>query len=338
MAAAENPNSRADSAWTQNAPGSLSRLTVPGGPERRRRRRASSSTCSARRPRSRSPGFLWPATRRAPRPRPQSPAAPAWPSEPDPPVKAGEAGPARGPPTTRRHSSRARRQPRSRNDDQGPARDCRPRSRDVAVCCPTPFSTTSSGGAREPYDRPMPYLVPDAGVVAAIDAPPTPAPVLGPGGRFLLLVRYESHPPVSLLAKPHLALAGVRLDPEIRGRQRTVPLTGITVIRLADGVHTEVQLPPGAVVSVPGWSPDGYRFAFTMDEPDGIAVWVGDARTAPPEPLTGLRVSDTLSGGQLDRNWPGPVEPRRGELAGASGTAVGVSRRIGCRPRRATGR
>ena len=130
----------------------------------------------------------------------------------------------------------------------------------------------------------MPYRVPDAGVVAAIDAPPTPAAVLGPGGRFLLLVRYESHPPVSLLAKPHLGLAGVRLDPEIRGRQRTVQPTGITVIRLADSVHTEVELPPGAVVSIPSWSPDGYRFAFTMDEPDGSRFGLVMRGTARPSP------------------------------------------------------
>ncbi len=66
----------------------------------------------------------------------------------------------------------------------------------------------------------MPYKTPEREVVTIIDAPPTPVALLAPGGRFLALVRYESHPPVALLARPYLPLAGIRIDPVLAGRQR----------------------------------------------------------------------------------------------------------------------
>src|SRR5262249_5862638 len=55
----------------------------------------------------------------------------------------------------------------------------------------------------------------------------------------------------------------------------------------------------GARPSVPTWAPDGRRFAFTMDEPDGIAVWVADADSATARQVPGLRVRDVLGGDPL---------------------------------------
>jgi len=140
------------------------------------------------------------------------------------------------------------------------------------------------------------YLTPASDIVSIIDAPPTPAAVLGPGRRFVALVHYESHPPVDYLARPYLPLAGLRLDPAIGGRQRTRRLTGFSVIALPAGQPRQIELPPGKSVSVPVWAPDGRRFAFTMDEPDGIAVWVADAQAATAAEVPSLRVRDVLGG------------------------------------------
>jgi dipeptidyl aminopeptidase/acylaminoacyl peptidase len=145
----------------------------------------------------------------------------------------------------------------------------------------------------------VPYKTPERDVVAIIDAPPTPVALLAPGGRYVALVHYESHPPVSLLARPYLALAGIRIDPALPGRQRVRRLTGLSVLRLADGVERAVPLPDGAQPSVPAWAPDGRMFAFTVDEADGIGVWVGDAQAATAWQVPGLRVRDVLGGDPL---------------------------------------
>ncbi len=142
----------------------------------------------------------------------------------------------------------------------------------------------------------MAYQTPASDIVAIIDAPPTPVAALGPGRRFAVLVHYESHPPVDLLARPFLSLAGIRVDPAIAGRQRTRRLTGLSVLSTADGNIRPLDLPEGRSVSVPVWAPDGVRFAFTVDEADGVAVWVADAQAAMATQVPGLRVRDTLGG------------------------------------------
>jgi dipeptidyl aminopeptidase/acylaminoacyl peptidase len=184
------------------------------------------------------------------------------------------------------------------------------------------------------------YQVPDSDIVSIIDAPPTPAASLAPGRRFVALVHYESHPPISQLARPYLALAGLRIDPALGGRQRTRRMTGLSVIALPGGQPRRIELPEGRSVSMPVWAPDGRRFAFTVDDPDGIAVWIADAQAATAAEVPGLRVRDVLGGdptsiGSTVR-WardgatllalgspappeplgPAPIEPRTEETSG----------------------
>ena len=140
----------------------------------------------------------------------------------------------------------------------------------------------------------MPFSVPDADIVSAIDAPPTPAALPAPGGRFLLLVAYQVHPPIAVLARPHRSLAGLRVEPVTGRRQRTRRVNGLSVLRVSDGAMTALHLPPDPQVSLPVWAPDGQRFAFTIDEPGGIGVWVGDAGSPDVAQVPGLFVRDAL--------------------------------------------
>ncbi len=142
----------------------------------------------------------------------------------------------------------------------------------------------------------MAYRTPADDIVSIIDAPPTPVAALAPGRRFAALVHYESHPPVTMLARPFLSLAGIRVDPTLPGRQRTRRLTGLSVLSTASGQIRPLELPAGKSVSVPVWAPDGIRFAFTVEEPDGVAVWVADAQSAIATEVPSLRVRDVLGG------------------------------------------
>jgi dipeptidyl aminopeptidase/acylaminoacyl peptidase len=142
----------------------------------------------------------------------------------------------------------------------------------------------------------VPYATPADDVVSIIDAPPTPLVRLAPGGVHLALVHYEAHPPVAMLAKPYLPLAGIRIDPVLGGRRRLRRVTGISVLRIADGVQRPLPLPAGVQVGQPVWAPDGRHLVFTVDEPDGIGVWVADAETATASQVPGLLVRDVLGG------------------------------------------
>ena len=140
----------------------------------------------------------------------------------------------------------------------------------------------------------MAFLIPDAEVVSIIDAPPTPLAFAAPDEAFVVLVHYEAHPPIAMLAKPRLSLAGLRLDSALGGRQRTRRLTALSVLRIADGAQRALVLPPGAQVSAPVWAADGSRFAFTVDEAAGIGVWTCAASDGEPIQVPGLRVRDVL--------------------------------------------
>ncbi|HEY3904542.1 MAG TPA: prolyl oligopeptidase family serine peptidase [Streptosporangiaceae bacterium] len=145
----------------------------------------------------------------------------------------------------------------------------------------------------------LPFSLPDSDVTAIIDAPPTPLIVPSPDEKYLIVVGYEAHPPVSMLARPILRLAGLRLDPALGARQRTRRFSSLSVLRISDGSLRPLALPASAQVSLPAWAPDGHRFAFMVDEADeadGVGVWLADASTdEDPVQVPGLRVVDVLS-------------------------------------------
>ncbi|HEX7270159.1 MAG TPA: hypothetical protein VF256_22420, partial [Streptosporangiaceae bacterium] len=142
----------------------------------------------------------------------------------------------------------------------------------------------------------MPYATPGADITPIIDAPPTPITYLAPGGRFLALVHHESHPPIAMLARPYLPLAGIRVDQRLGARRRVRRLTGLSVVRTGDGTETPLNLPAESQVGAPIWAPDGRRFAFSLDRVDGIGLWIADAATGEAGPVPGLTIRDVLGG------------------------------------------
>jgi dipeptidyl aminopeptidase/acylaminoacyl peptidase len=142
----------------------------------------------------------------------------------------------------------------------------------------------------------VPYATPPARIMPVIDAPPTPGISLAPGGRYVALIQHEAHPPVAMLARPYLALAGIRVDPHLGARRRLRRAAGLSVLRVSDGTERALVLPEGAQVGTPNWAPDGRRFAVTVDRPDGVGLWTADAETGEATEIAGLTVCDVLGG------------------------------------------
>ena len=142
----------------------------------------------------------------------------------------------------------------------------------------------------------MPYATPPADVMPVIDAPPPPIVSMGPGGRYLAFVHYTAHPEVAMLARPYLALAGLRIDQRLRARRRLRRAGRLSVLRIAGGPERFLALPDAAQVGYPAWAADGRRFAFTVDRADGVGVWIADAETGEAAALPGLTVCDVLGG------------------------------------------
>jgi dipeptidyl aminopeptidase/acylaminoacyl peptidase len=141
----------------------------------------------------------------------------------------------------------------------------------------------------------MSYRSPSDDIVRAIDAPMTPAAIASPDGAWLALVEPRGHPPIAWLARPFLRLGGVRVDPARGGQHRTLPLGGISLLRVSDGATLRLALPEGGI-GLPVWSRDSTRLAVSVDGPEGIELWIVDARSGQTRALSGVRLNDVLSG------------------------------------------
>jgi len=136
-------------------------------------------------------------------------------------------------------------------------------------------------------NEPESYRQPPAAIVKMLESPPTPAVSLNPQRTTMILIDREAMPPISELAKPMLKLAGDRINPQTNGPFNTTRLLGFTLKDVATGTERPIALPPGTVVGMPSWSPDGTRFAFTVTKDNGIELWAGDVASATAKSLTG---------------------------------------------------
>jgi dipeptidyl aminopeptidase/acylaminoacyl peptidase len=146
-----------------------------------------------------------------------------------------------------------------------------------------PQSASSSG-----------YLVPPKVIVDILDAAPTPAVAVAPGGRTIALQTRRGMPTIAELAQPIHRIAGARISPRTNGRQqRGGNITAITLKSVADGTERKVTLPPDPNVGHVSFSPDGKQLAFTNTKENAIELWVADVATGQAKLLSG---TDRLNG------------------------------------------
>lgn len=121
---------------------------------------------------------------------------------------------------------------------------------------------------------------------------------LSPNDRHFLNTTSEGLVELTRLARPYHRLAGLAIDPAAsRSRGLTTTSTsGMEFIDGSTGAVTRVQVPSGARVSGPSWSPSGDQIAFLVHTDRESHVWVADvpggrARQVSRTPLLATRVS-----------------------------------------------
>jgi dipeptidyl aminopeptidase/acylaminoacyl peptidase len=102
--------------------------------------------------------------------------------------------------------------------------------------------------------------------------------------------------PMKTFSKPFHELGGVFVDFKAN-RARTLTIrnnAGLQIISAADGSKKPIQIPAGARVSNPTWSPDGTTIAFFVHGEDATHIYVADAATGKSRQLTKTPVLATL--------------------------------------------
>ena len=138
------------------------------------------------------------------------------------------------------------------------------------------FALSTSTAHSAPADG---YKLPPKEIVDVLDAPPTPQAVPSPRGEWLLFVERPAMPSIEDLLRPWVGLAGMRLDPALNATQQLSFAKGLSVLDVASGRTTRIELPAGARVMDARWSHEGGRIAFTLASEHAVELWFADART-----------------------------------------------------------
>ena len=163
----------------------------------------------------------------------------------------------------------------------------------------TPGVGTAQTGNTEEQLRAETYVRPPEEIAQAIEAPRHLNVQLGnpsPDGTHLLATPGMAARPMSLFAKPFYRLGGLQID-RAANRDRRLTLrasAGINIVNRETGNTTEVQVPVGAGVTSPSWSPDGTQVAFLVHLEDATHIFVADRATGRSRQITRTPVLATL--------------------------------------------
>ena len=117
-----------------------------------------------------------------------------------------------------------------------------------------------------------------------------------PDRKLFLTEQTEGLPSVMTFGKPHYYFGGLQVDFKAN-RARTLTTrggTGLTLIDPLTGKSTAIDVPKGATVSSPAWSPDGKQLAYIANTDVASQVFVADVATAKSVQVTKTPLLATL--------------------------------------------
>ncbi|OYV72822.1 MAG: hypothetical protein B7Z72_03915, partial [Gemmatimonadetes bacterium 21-71-4] len=128
------------------------------------------------------------------------------------------------------------------------------------------------------------YVTPPAEIATLVTAPwyrNVTLTLQSPDRTHFLRQESDGMPSVQGFGKFHYYFGGLQVDPAAnRARVLTMRASaGLSLIDATTGKTTTVEIPKGATVSSPSWSPDSRRVAYIANFPDASYVYVADAAT-----------------------------------------------------------
>lgn len=164
-----------------------------------------------------------------------------------------------------------------------------------------PLTAQQNGELQELRDRlaKETYVTPPPAIARLVTAPRYLNVTLaepGPDRRRILRLVSGGLPPVTTFGKRWHNLAGLQLDPRAN-RARTLTTrasAGLEIVDAVTGRAVAVEVPQGATVSSPQWSPDGSQVALLANFDDATYAYVADAATGRSRRLAPAPVLATL--------------------------------------------
>jgi dipeptidyl aminopeptidase/acylaminoacyl peptidase len=164
-----------------------------------------------------------------------------------------------------------------------------------------PLDAQQNGELQELRDRLAreAYVTPLAEIARLVTAPRhlnVTLTDLGPDRRRVLKPLSGGLPAVTTFGRRWHNLAGLQIDPRAN-RARTLTTrasVGLEIVDVLTGRATTVEVPQGATLSSPQWSPDGALVAFLANFDDASYVYVADVTTGRSRRLAPAPVLATL--------------------------------------------
>lgn len=142
------------------------------------------------------------------------------------------------------------------------------------------------------------YNQPPKEILDVMLAPSIPSPRMSPTMDRMILVHMQEYPSIERVAEPFLRLAGVRVEPRNHSKHDTQGGYGIpacarsfTLVKVADGKETKIDISKLACADAPRWSADGKNFYFRNRAKDAVELWIGNAQTAKIFRVPGVKLN-----------------------------------------------